>query len=248
MRRCATFSLATLALLLAGCNAAAPTTGTASAPRAVAASTTIYQPLTAKFSVLVRGADRRKEPVAVEEPGALPVHDGGAMYLEVQLSEPAFVYLVWLDCQGRLSPLYPWNNESLTVTDINETPPKRRATDRVFSPMLGRDWPFSSGEGLETVFLLASRTALPHTVKLGDFFHDLPAGKLREPGELVVLSLDDDKQTVTTLASKHRGDDIAAESSDDSLKQCLRTLCQHFEIVQAVRFAHAPAADAASKP
>src|SRR5205807_2109029 len=71
--------------------------------------------LDGKLTVLVRPPDRTIDPVPIDQPGALPVVSGGAMCIDAQLDEPAFIYLVWIDSQGRALPLYPWNNETLEV-------------------------------------------------------------------------------------------------------------------------------------
>src|SRR5438067_2419988 len=132
------------------------------------------KPLDGKLTVLVRPADRTIEPIPIEQPGALPVVADGAMCLDAQLNEPGFIYLIWLDAAGHVLPLYPWNNESLEVMDANESPPVRRASKLVFSPLLGRTWTFGKQAGMETVVLLARRTPLPSDVRLGSFFASLP--------------------------------------------------------------------------
>lgn len=192
----------------------------------------------AKFSVLVRSPDRQQEPVSVEEPGALPVEEGGAMVLEVQLDQPAFVYLVWIDSAGRIKPLYPWNNESIEVTDLDEARPVRRATNRIFSPLLGRDWTFEAGSGMETVLLLVNHSPLPKDVKLGELLREMPPGTLSQPAELAVLELGADKTTIKALVAKDRGDETQAKAADEPLAERMRALGKHFDLVQAVKFAH----------
>src|SRR5262245_17317367 len=133
--------------------------------------------LDGKLTVLVRPADRTIEPVPLEQAGSLPVQSGGAMVLDAQLSEPAYMYFVWLDSEGRVLPFYPWNNETLEVEDINEPPPARRPSKLVFSPLLGRAWNFGSQGGSETVLLLARRTPLPTETKLGSLIYWQPQDK-----------------------------------------------------------------------
>ena len=193
----------------------------------------------AKLSVLVRSSNRQQEPILIDQPAALPAQHGGAMYLEVQLDKPAFVYLVWIDSSGRVNPLYPWNNEKIEVTDLNQVPPVRSATNRIFSPMLGRDWQFGDLSGMETVLLLVRRTVLPEDSNLGDILKDLPVPPVRDPDELVVLQLAQDKQDIQTLSSKNRGNEEMARQNDKLLADRMRRLGAHFDLVQAVRFANA---------
>ena len=198
------------------------------------------QPLDGKFSVLVRPPDRTIEPVPVEDSGALPVQTGGAMCLEVQLNEPAFAYLIWLDCSGQALPLYPWNNESLENKDIHQAPPTRRASNRIFSPQLGNSWAFGDCQGMETVLLLARRTPLPAGRNIGDLLGaPPPPPPVRLPNELFVLSVNGGSQTVATLLAQNRGAEAESQAADERLQQLLLKLAKDFDLVRAVRFAHA---------
>lgn len=200
----------------------------------------------AQFTVLVRSAKRGEEPLSIEDPKALPAQSGGAMYLEAQLSEPAFIHLIWIDCTGRVNPLYPWNNETIETTDLNQTPPSRRASSRVFSPMLGRDWPLKDGSGMETVLLLIRRTPLPEGSNWGETLASWTAPPLRDPGEFVVFSLEGDKQHVKLVKSRNRGTEI--EEADAQLVERMTALGKHFDYVEAVRFAHANAGAESQSP
>ena len=231
-----------LGVALAGaCLTACETSTRAPTATATSGSGSSAQPVaagpSAKLSVLVRTADRRMEPVAVEEKGALPVKDGGAMYLEVQLPRPAFVYLVWIDCRGRVLPLYPWNNQELEVADVDQPPPVRRATDRVFSPLLGRDWAFAEGKGTEIVLLLVRREALPADVKLGALLQEIATDSFQTPRELSKLGLAPDKRTLVDLLESGAGTETPA-TGDEALAKAMRALGEHFDEVQAVCFAH----------
>src|SRR5438067_4844760 len=147
-----------------------------SAPAKQEAAKQEAKPLDGKLTVLVRPPDRKIDPVPLDQPRALPVVSGGAMCLDAQLNQPAYIYLIWIDSERRVLPLYPWNNETLDVTDANEPPPVRRATRLVFSPLLGRTWTFGQTSGMETVVVLARRTPLPADVHLGSFFESLSSG------------------------------------------------------------------------
>src|SRR6185295_1365856 len=130
------------------------------------------------------------EPLPIEQPGALPAKSGGAMFLQVQLQEPAFVYLLWLDAEGRALPLYPWNNEELEVTDIDQPPPERRPTKLILSPLLNHSWNFGDQGGAETVVMLVRRTPLATNVKLGSLLKPLPPpARLDKPGDVMNLRI-----------------------------------------------------------
>jgi hypothetical protein len=196
-------------------------------------------PLDGKLTVLVRPPARTIEPVSIEEPGALPVRSGGAMCLDAHLNQPAFTYLVWLDSEGHVLPLYPWNNERLEIKDINEPPPLRRAGNLVFSPLLGGNWTFGKRGGMETILLLARPTPLPEGTKLGSLLDPLPpATKMHHPQELVVMGLAGGDTSVSMLLERQRSGDPEAQTADESLRALLVRLGGHFDLIRAIRFAH----------
>jgi hypothetical protein len=197
-------------------------------------------PLDGKLLVYVRPLSRGVQSRPFEEKGALPVRAGGIMSLEVQLNQPAFAYLIWLDSEGQVLPLYPWNTKELEIKDIDQPPPLRRAAKLIYSPLLGGGWTFGSQGGLETVLLVARRTPLPEATKLGPLLAPIPPpAKLRHPEELVVFGCDQSATTVSTLLAKNRGNETEAALADEALRELLLRLAPHFEFVRAVRFAHA---------
>jgi hypothetical protein len=194
--------------------------------------------LDGKLIVIVRPPERAVEPLLVEEAGALPVRAGGIMSLEVQLDPPAYAYLVWLDTEGQVVPLYPWNHDTIEVTDVNQPPPVRRSAKVVYSPPIGGGWKFGKRGGLETVLLLARRTPLDSGTRLGPLLGQFPPPKLRLRDELVVLGLDGGSESVSTLLARSRGPEDEARAIDEPLRAALVRLRGQFELIRAVRFAH----------
>jgi hypothetical protein len=199
----------------------------------VSCSPTKPQSLSCQLNVLVRSADRRVEPVPVDTPGAVPVESGGAMCLDANFSEPAFAYLIWLDSAGQIIPLYPWNNETLEIKDIDEPPPERRAGKLFFSPLLGKSWTFGNQPGTETVLLLASKKPLNPETRLGELLKNLLAPSPLEPSQIL--------RTVSYPVATPPG-------SSSPLAAFINPLAKHFEIVQIVQFAHTDQAAEASPP
>jgi hypothetical protein len=203
-----------------------------------------------QLNVLVRPPDRTIEPVPIEQQGALPVKSGGAMCLDAHLEQPAFVYLVWLDSEGQVLPLYPWNNERLEVMDADQTPPERRTTNLVFSPLLGHTWTFGNKPGPETVILLSRRTPLPADVKLAS----LIAHAKQEPSTPRSAKNDSPKSDVSDKAvtfikmTRTRTDVSVIENgkprtdivtyTEDPLLSILMHLKPHFDLLHAVQFHH----------
>jgi hypothetical protein len=195
-------------------------------------------PLDGELFVVVRSAGGGKGSLPVEDPGALPVRAGDSMSVEVHFNQPAFTYLVWLNCEGQAVPLYPWNYDNIDVKDLNQPPPTRRPSKVVISPTLGTGWNFGQRGGLETVLLLARRTPLSEGTSLGSLLGTVPTAKLRRRDELAVLGLRNGSGTVSTLLAANRGPEEEAQTIDEPLRALLGRLRDHFELLRAVRFAH----------
>jgi hypothetical protein len=202
--------------------------------------------LDGKLTVLVRPPDRTIDPVPVDQPGALPVVSGGAMCIDAQLDEPAFIYLIWIDSRGHVLPLYPWNNETLEVMDVNEPPPTRRATKLVFSPLLGRVWTFGDQPGMETVVVLARRTPLPSDVKLGSIFESALIPSAAATNTLTTIKLGSGPPQSKTTQLGGTEDAANAKSAGKDLPALLQRLHDHFDFLEAAQFPHK--ADYAERP
>jgi hypothetical protein len=202
--------LASLTVLLAGCGHSQPKT----------------QPLIGQLNVLVRPPDRSLDPVPVDQTGAAPVKSGGAMCIDANLSEPGFIYIVWFNSAGQVLPLYPWNNERLEVTDVNQPPPVRRAGKLVFSPLLGGNWTFGDEPGKETVVLLARRTPLPEGIAIGKLLKS----------EVVPTVINNSNDVVRITLEGGARAELGREQ--ELLARFFAPLPLHFEWVEAVQFEH----------
>jgi hypothetical protein len=242
-RRCRRLVLSAIGLLAAltaavGCNRAGPSPTPVTGKGPATGGQPVAAALDGKLDVVVRRLQRASEPLLVEEAGALPVRSGEIMSLLVQLKEPAYVYLVWLDSHGQALPLYPWNTETLEATDISLPPPTRQAARVVYSPLLGGGWTFGKRGGIETILLLARPTPLDGATNLESLIAPLPATRMQSRDELVMLRLDRSAKTVETVLARNPGREEDAMEADRQLRELLVRLGEHFDVVQAVRFAH----------
>src|SRR5439155_18943445 len=118
-----------LSIAMLGCAVMAALASSACSPRPQPTNQLPSQQATSSSSgsltVLVRPPDRTIEPVPITDPGALPVQSDRAMTIDVELDEPACIYLVWIDSVGHLLPLYRWNNETLEIKYLSQPPPLR---------------------------------------------------------------------------------------------------------------------------
>src|SRR5262245_24787027 len=152
------------------------------------------------------------------------------MCLDAKLDEPAFIYIVWIDSEGNVLPLYPWNNERLEVTDIRQQPPLRRASKLIFSPQLSNNWTFNDKPGFETVVLLARRTALPESTNLGDLLGASPPPQAAQ----APLHIAEARLNATTKSGAK-----STRADNAELTEFLSSLQRHFDLIHAVQFTHA---------
>jgi hypothetical protein len=156
------------------------------------------------------------------------------MCLDVQLNQPAFVYLVWIDSSGQLVPLYPWNNETLEIKDIDQPPPERRPGKLIFSPLLGKTWTFAAQPGTEIVLLLARKEPLPQELKLSKLLQPLsPPPKLESPNLLAIA------QAGGSVLAESAKTQPGSVRPNAQLAALIHPLTEHFDLIQAVQFAHA---------
>jgi serine/threonine protein kinase len=202
------------------------------------------KPLTGELIVelcLPQEGSRRRR---VEEVGALPALPGEWAHIEARVSEPAYVYLLWLDSQGNVVPLYPWNLDKVKL-DLTSPPPPQQPQVVVQSPIdpngeEDRGWRLDKHEGLETVLLLARRTPLPDPIQLATVIGDrLPPTTYHSPQEVVLRGFDSAGIEQVKM-SRHRGFDREAEGRDNPMLGLMNRLRDQagFEVVRAVRFAH----------
>jgi predicted Ser/Thr protein kinase len=174
-----------------------------------------------------------KRGLRVEEPGALPVRLGEQVHLKVELNRPAYLYLVWLDGQGRVEPLYPWSR------DFGARPATESPRDRLDSPPeLDKGWPLQGPSGLETALMLARGTPLPASIDVAALLGTLPPSPLRNPQEVAIRGFDPGGPTRALERGEHRGLAKEAEEIDEPLLRLMERLRPHFELIRAVRFAY----------
>jgi serine/threonine protein kinase len=96
-------------------------------------------------------------------PGLLPLREGDQLRIEARCAEPMFFYLVWIDVQAEIVPIYPWQN------GVWETRGTEVASLELRLPAGGPDQVWSmqaSRQGTEVVLLLARPAPLPPGVDL----------------------------------------------------------------------------------
>jgi serine/threonine protein kinase len=202
------------------------------------------QPAVAKAPLLVEAfrvkvwADG-KEGIDIRTSGALPVRNGNKLQVEVKLNQPGFVYLLWLDSEGKVWPLYPWNPGNELEVDLKAPVPKLNPQEEVQSPA-GSDvgWVMGGPSGLEAILVLVRRTPLPVDAPLEATLGRLLGRPYDNPQELVVQGLDRTKPVLQF--NQKRRPQLKAQAIDSQMLQLCRRLQQTYELdaVRLIGFAH----------
>lgn len=181
-----------------------------------------------------------KRSLSIDADGVLPIIAGDRIDLTAKYhNNPAHTYLIWFDCNGKRLPLYPWNMDRLENGDLAASP-KCAATKIVLSPMtIGQGWEIGPGNGLDTFLLLARRNPLPDGVPLETLVNALAAPPLAAHNEFAVLGLDRPATVIRSIAAGNRGSQQDVTERDRDLVEMMNRLASHFELIRAVRIAHA---------
>ncbi len=152
------------------------------------------------------------------------------------MNQTAYVYLMWLDSQGRVSLLYPRDDGK-----FGSQPSGGSARETVHSPeALDYGLPMEGPGGLETVLLLARRTPLPPGTDLAGLVGPMPPSPLRPELVFATRGLDEGQPIESLRAGLVRGIGEEADKLDDPLLQLMermRTQGQ-FDVIQTARFAY----------
>jgi serine/threonine protein kinase len=139
------------------------------------------RPLTGEFAIIVSSADdpfgSRKRRINLEEQSPLPLRNGELVKFEIQLNQPAHVYLLWVSPDSSVTPIYPWDSEHFEGFDAPLLPAGDRLVQQVTSPRANREG-FEAVEpvGLQTFVMLARREPLAKSIDLARILANLPLG------------------------------------------------------------------------
>lgn len=115
-----------------------------------------------------------RQGVSLEAHGVLPLQPRDTLRIEVEVNRPAYLYLIWIDAEGKPIPLFPWRPGTWEDGSLREHPLKE-----VSLPEEGGGWPMEGVSGMETLLLLARETPLPADVSLPTVLDALPCDEGR---------------------------------------------------------------------
>ncbi|MFV1964563.1 MAG: serine/threonine protein kinase [Pirellulaceae bacterium] len=116
------------------------------------------------------GAQTHRNGVSIRERQTLPLRPGDLVRLEAQFSEPLHAYLLWIDTEGRVAPVYPWISGDWSRRAMLEEP-----VEQIALPAAGdRAWTVQEGPGgVESVVVLARDAPLPQDFDIRKELGDL---------------------------------------------------------------------------
>lgn len=186
--------------------------------------------LEAKVSIRVWGDGKRN--MSIDDRAALPLKNGDRVRFDVELTEEAHVYLVWIDADGIATMIFPDDPE---LGDLGD---KRRKS--VHSPAdLQKGWPVVGAGGMDTAAVLVRRTPIPQDYELLERMRLRPEYDFHSPQELVSYRLTSDDRIITAGPAPTRGLGDKPEVIDDPILALLKKLRDDFAIIRVVRVAHA---------
>jgi len=192
------------------------------------------QPLTGSIDVQVWDPkDPERRGLSLTDPGALPLRTGDQVRLQVSVSRPSYLYVVWIDADGQPAPVYPWERG-----DWGSRPDQEQPISALSLPQeRDRGWSMKGPAGAETLLLLARATPLPRDVSIGALLSDFPRPPLQD-ARTVVRMTDQGVQRQTDrgpeLSDPHR-----IEDPELFVQRFLATrLTPHFQLLHGIRFAN----------
>jgi serine/threonine protein kinase len=123
-----------------------------------------------------------RHDLSLKDLSALPLKANDLIRIEASLNRPAYLYLVWIDTEGKSTPVYPWD-----PGDWGSRPPHEQPVTQLSLPQIAdTGWPIKEGPpGMETLLLLAREDPLPADINLEKILASLPRQHMQNPGSLV---------------------------------------------------------------
>ncbi len=100
----------------------------------------------------------RRQLLRLHEPAARPLKVGDEIRIEVELNRPGYVYVLWIDTQGNVLPVYPWLEGNWQRWREPDQPQQTLGLPE----KVGDIYPMEPGlAGMETLVLLLRETPWP---------------------------------------------------------------------------------------
>jgi hypothetical protein len=116
------------------------------------------------------GVDQKRRIQALSQsPGGFYIEPGNLVQLRAELNRPAYVYLLWVEADGKVIPVYPWADLKWAQRPAMEQP-----VSRLSRPEGNDGWPVGGPAGIESAVLLAREEPLPADFDLRRLLDEVP--------------------------------------------------------------------------
>jgi hypothetical protein len=185
--------------------------------------------------------NRDRQGLRLSDPGALPLKADDRVRIEAELNRPAYLYVLQIDTEGKVAPVYPWRKGEWHNRPT-EDQKRRRLSLPEEDPREGGvgGWKVAEGPpGMETMVLLAREEPLPRDVDLAKLLGHL--GPQRQQGRRSVAWFENGEVVAHEPERAFKSFDPAR--IDDPVLQTQevlrRTLLgRHFDYLRAVSYAN----------
>ncbi len=192
-------------------------------------------PLKGSIDVRVFGKDDpQRQNLFLDDPGAVPLRPGDEFCIEAKLNRPAYAYVLWIDTEGEVVPVYPWKPKHW-----EDRPADEHAVHQLRVPeALDRYYSIKAGTpGMDTLVLLARDEPLPPNVDLRGELGALPQPKAQGFRATAWF-----ENGVPVKNERGRAGNFDERQRDDPVLQTQerireRLVGKHFSYVLAVSFA-----------
>jgi serine/threonine protein kinase len=205
-------------------------------PRPAAGQVAAVRPLKGSIDVCISDPnDPARRDLFLDDPGALPLRPADEFHIVAELNRPAYAYVLWIDTDGQLLPVYPWR-----PGHWEEWPDAEERVERLRRPEdIQRDYKLPRGmPGMHTLVLLARDERLPRDVNLR-----AELGALAQPRAQDMRATVWFENGVPVRNKRGRGGFFDETQHDDPVLVTQerireRLLGRHFTYVLAVSFAN----------
>lgn len=118
-----------------------------------------------------------RQALSLADSATLPLRPNDRIQIAVKLNRPAYIYVLAVDSQSQVFPVYPWRKGNWSERPAEETP-----TDELYLPESAKEfWPLQPPYGAETFVLLAHGTPLPRDLDVPTLLAALPSQAITDP-------------------------------------------------------------------
>lgn len=188
---------------------------------------------------MTRAGDRARQFVRLHDPASRPLKKDDEIRIVATLNRDAFVYVLWIDIEGKVQPVYPW-----IEGDWKRRRPEKPVTKLSLPDTKPGDvWIVEPGAaGMETMLLLVRETLLPKSIDLEALLKGLPKQHRSREEELGEVAWFENGQVVTDEKNRAANLKKAVGSSNPNValqSELQKRLKDLFTFTRAVTFGNA---------